>query len=294
MLSRAPARNHVSCGWKELLTRLAISTPHSYAAASRSSRALCPHSFCPSLLQIIVADRSPLSGVLYARSDGALLEPLIRQYVAELRAVANVHILSVHLTTRRELLWARICTRLLAEPSRAALREDRREWMDAVCDLYASLRWDCIVDNDEAPVATLAASVLLAAAGTHADVRAAVLAAHALMPAGWSERVGLSATAPVVTAGRDAAELSFAFNKNSAPAGAAAALSAACGVATPARKGGAKTTSHADAGTPPDPSGGDSAGSADSDPSPLGSSPPQLPLHGHEMAPVTVTVTASP
>jgi hypothetical protein len=69
-------------------------------------------------LQIIIADRSPLSAVFYARTDGHMLEPLIRQYVTELKAAADVHIYMVHLRTDRELLWQRIQDRLRREPHR--------------------------------------------------------------------------------------------------------------------------------------------------------------------------------
>jgi hypothetical protein len=75
--------------------------------------------------RVIVADRSPFSAVLYSKSDGTLLEPLIRQFIRELRDVAHVEIVCVHLRTRRDLLWRRIQERLRVEPERIALRENR-------------------------------------------------------------------------------------------------------------------------------------------------------------------------
>ena len=75
--------------------------------------------------QIIVADRSPLSAVFYSRSHGLLLEPLIRQYTADLAATAGVTVVTAHLRTPRPLLWDRIQSRLRAEPHRLALKEDR-------------------------------------------------------------------------------------------------------------------------------------------------------------------------
>ncbi|RYE97868.1 MAG: hypothetical protein EOO41_03015 [Methanobacteriota archaeon] len=108
----------------------------------------------------MVADRSPFSAVFYSRSDGHLLQPLISQYIRELREVADVHILTVHLRTERELLWSRIQQRLLREPARAALREDQVEWMDKVLSFYDSMSWDVCVRNDEVQVSSLPATVL--------------------------------------------------------------------------------------------------------------------------------------
>jgi hypothetical protein len=75
--------------------------------------------------QIIIADRSPLSAVFYARSGGALLEPLIRSCIEELAGAAGVHVLAAHVRTPRALLWSRILARLALEPHRMALNEDR-------------------------------------------------------------------------------------------------------------------------------------------------------------------------
>jgi predicted kinase len=52
-----------------------------------------------------------LSAIFYSRSHGTLLEPLIRQYVEELAQAADVHIVTVHLHTERQLLWNRIQAR---------------------------------------------------------------------------------------------------------------------------------------------------------------------------------------
>jgi hypothetical protein len=109
---------------------------------------------------VIIADRSPLSAVFYSRSDGHLLEPLIRQYVAELKAVADVHIHTVHLRTERALLWARILDRLEREPSRLALGEDKQDWMDRVLAFYDRMAWDVTVHNNLCTMPVLVADVL--------------------------------------------------------------------------------------------------------------------------------------
>jgi hypothetical protein len=63
--------------------------------------------------------------VLYSRTDGPLLQPLIRQFLRDLRETADVEVVCAHLRTPRDLLWKRIQARLRVEPDRIALREDR-------------------------------------------------------------------------------------------------------------------------------------------------------------------------
>lgn len=74
---------------------------------------------------VFIADRSALSAVFYSRSHGQLLAPLIARYVEELRDGANVHVLTAHVTVRRDELWRRIQARLAREPHRLKLGEDR-------------------------------------------------------------------------------------------------------------------------------------------------------------------------
>jgi hypothetical protein len=164
-------------------------------------------------LQIIIADRSPLSAVFYSRSDGHLLEPLIRQYVRELREAADVHIITVHLSTERELLWSRITSRLAVEPERRALREDQRGWMDSVVSFYEGMAWDCTVANNSTPIPALAATVMRRVAGTHVDVHAAVEACAARAGVCWtgpesgSDGVGFPAVSPSASSRHTAADL---------------------------------------------------------------------------------------
>ena len=137
--------------------------------------------------------------MLYSRTDGQLLEPVIRQFLRDLRESAGVEVVCAHLRTPRELLWSRIQARLRVEPDRIALREDRcvacwrevclyalcsgvarrihrhprpirsprgrEEWMDEVLRLYDSMAWDVTVPNDEAPIWELRDRVLQALGG---------------------------------------------------------------------------------------------------------------------------------
>jgi len=135
-----------------------------------------PHPLPSSWFQVIIADRSPFSAVFYSRSDGGLLEPLIRQYIGELKAAADVHIVTLHLRTRRDLLWSRILERLTREPSRAALREDQAEWMDAVLSFYDGMRWDLTVPNDEISMPSLVGDIFSRLADMEAGVGDAIVA----------------------------------------------------------------------------------------------------------------------
>lgn len=143
--------------------------------------------------RVIVADRSPFSAVLYSKTDGALLEPLIRQFVRELRDVAGVEIVCVHLRTRRELLWRRIQERLRVEPQRMALREDSMDWMDSVLAMYDGMTWDATVPNDEAPIEELRHAVFraLADAASSPGARTSLLALVAAASASGGD-AGLS------------------------------------------------------------------------------------------------------
>jgi len=154
--------NKVRCCAEAAAQRLAA------VAASRTP----PHT--PTQLQIIIADRSPLSAVFYSRSEGKLLEPLIRQYTTEMREVADVHVHTVHLRTERELLWDRITARLEREPSRVSLGEDRREWMEKVLAFYDSMAWDLTVPNNSDSVVELMTTVMTALTTISEPVKVAV------------------------------------------------------------------------------------------------------------------------
>ena len=97
--------------------------------------------------KVYIADRSPYSAVFYA-SKGKLLEPVIREQMAEVNREANVRIVTVHLQVSRGILWNRIQQRLLDEPDRVKYSEDKIEWMDQVMNFYDNFQWDFRVNND--------------------------------------------------------------------------------------------------------------------------------------------------
>jgi len=109
---------------------------------------------------VFVADRSPYSAAFYARRDGALLEPVIRSQIEEIKEEAGVHVITVHLAVAPELLWSRIQDRLVREPFRVRYREGERSWMETTQAWYDAFQWDVTVHNGEAPVADLLGQTL--------------------------------------------------------------------------------------------------------------------------------------
>lgn len=109
----------------------------------------------PGCKQVLIADRSPFSAVLYS-ANGHLLEPVIREQVREVQDFAGVQFYTVHVRVERELLWRRICARLEVEPERLRLNEHKREWMEETLAFYETFEWDLTVTNDERSVATIA------------------------------------------------------------------------------------------------------------------------------------------
>ena len=104
---------------------------------------------------VFFADRSPFSAVLYSKSCGSLLIPVIRGMIDDLREIGIV-ITTVQVNVERELLWTRIQDRLAREPIRRAFDEHQRDWMDKVCDFYDQQHWDLRVDNSGCSLQQLA------------------------------------------------------------------------------------------------------------------------------------------
>lgn len=99
--------------------------------------------------EIFIADRSPYSAELYARSGGELLGPLIDKHLEELASQADIHVFTVHVKVDPKLLWGRICARLEREPHRSKFNEGSVEWMNRVLDFYNSKPWDFTVQNND-------------------------------------------------------------------------------------------------------------------------------------------------
>lgn len=97
---------------------------------------------------VFIADRSPFSAVFYAR-HGKLLAPIINKQMEEVKNEAGIEIVTVHIKVDDEVLWERIQQRLVREPERALLKEDRREWMEQVKKFYNNFPWDIEIDNTE-------------------------------------------------------------------------------------------------------------------------------------------------
>ncbi|RQM17585.1 hypothetical protein DD237_003111 [Peronospora effusa] len=112
----------------------------------------------PGQKQVFIADRSPLSAVLYS-ANGHLLEPVIREQMREVQDYAGVQFYTVHVQVERKLLWHRICARLELEPERLRLNEHKLEWMEEIVTFYENFTWDLTVTNDKRSVATIAETI---------------------------------------------------------------------------------------------------------------------------------------
>jgi hypothetical protein len=99
--------------------------------------------------RIYFVDRSPLSATFYAKKNGQLLEPTIREQFRELAGLADIHIYTVCIRVERELLWNRIQHRLMREPNRHKFNEGSRQWMEKTLSVHALARsLPCLVLTD--------------------------------------------------------------------------------------------------------------------------------------------------
>ena len=99
---------------------------------------------------VFIADRSPYSASFYARATlGPVLHTLAEGMIAELRS-CGIHVHTVHVRVRDDLLWQRISERLVAEPHRRRFNEHERAWMDAIVGAYAQRTWDAHIENNDA------------------------------------------------------------------------------------------------------------------------------------------------
>ena len=83
--------------------------------------------------------------------------------------MCNIHIISVHLRTDRDLLWSRIQERLRREPHRAAYREDSEKWMDDTLSFYDSMQWDYTVSNNNVNIEDLRTELMASIAASYGD-----------------------------------------------------------------------------------------------------------------------------
>lgn len=109
---------------------------------------------------IYFVDRSPLSAIFYAKKNGHLLEPTIREQFRELAGLADIHIYTVCIRVERELLWSRIQQRLAREPGRHMFNEGSRQWMEKTLSFYDNMQWDFEIDNNVQTIPELAHKLL--------------------------------------------------------------------------------------------------------------------------------------
>jgi len=94
--------------------------------------------------QIIFADRSIISAILYSENGELLREP-INKILLDLYKIVNIK--TIYIRSTKEDLWNRIQKRLLEEPIRNNYRENDYNWMETVYNFYESYKWDYIIDN---------------------------------------------------------------------------------------------------------------------------------------------------
>lgn len=107
--------------------------------------------------RVFIADRSPYSSEYYA-SHGSLLGPIIKHQIEELRQ-NNIFVYTVLIKVDKELLWDRICKRLIREPGRAKYKEDSRDWMERTYAFYETHQWDFVINNDKSLPETMDALI---------------------------------------------------------------------------------------------------------------------------------------
>ena len=138
----------------------------------------CEKAGLPSLHQVFIADRSPFSSVFYSKRGGALLEPVIRAQIEELKTHAQIEIYTVYLKVEPERLWRRIVARLEREPQRAAYSENERAWMDKTVAFYEGFAWDVTLANNDPDISRVMDEVVAKIAGRSKLFRRAIRDAY--------------------------------------------------------------------------------------------------------------------
>ena len=73
---------------------------------------------------IIITDRSPYSGGIYAKRNGRTLMTMVKKLMEECERTRNIHILTVCLRRERGNVWKDVGKRLENEPFRKKFKED--------------------------------------------------------------------------------------------------------------------------------------------------------------------------
>ncbi len=99
---------------------------------------------------VIIADRSPYSGYLFAKKGGKLILQFIKQSIEEFREI-GIEICCVTMKKEKEIVWAQVLQRLKTETWRLGLNEDNATHFDTMWDMYYGSdapRWDHVVERD--------------------------------------------------------------------------------------------------------------------------------------------------
>lgn len=98
---------------------------------------------------IIITDRSPYSALFFTKTNHIdSFKCIIDDMINELKQY-NIHIITIHIKTNREINWERILERIKKEPERMLFNECDYFKFNDVYDRYNKFKWDITVENDE-------------------------------------------------------------------------------------------------------------------------------------------------
>lgn len=100
---------------------------------------------------VVIADRSPYSALFFMKSCISEMKTIIDNMILELKNY-DIHVVTIHLKTERELNWNRVLKRLESEPYRLSFNENDRCKFDSVYDKYDEFKWDHEIENDDASI----------------------------------------------------------------------------------------------------------------------------------------------
>lgn len=100
------------------------------------------------LSKIVIADRSPYSALFFMKSCISEMKTIIDNMILELKNY-DIHVVTIHLKTERELNWNRVLKRLESEPHRLSFKENDRCKFDSVYNKYEEFVWDHEIENDD-------------------------------------------------------------------------------------------------------------------------------------------------
>ncbi len=108
---------------------------------------------------LVIADRSPYSALFFMKSCISEMKNIIDNMILELKEY-DIHIITIHLKTERELNWERILKRLEYEPHRLSFNENDRCKFDSVYDKYNEFKWDYEIENNNKTIENIKTLVI--------------------------------------------------------------------------------------------------------------------------------------